>query len=69
MTFQRNFSSYKAPGKDTPRAKAQAVTFLVSARSIDHLTVDGFAHRYHLSAKTAEYLLWREKQRRGLNGQ
>lgn len=56
--------SYKPPGKDSPRALAQATQFLVGARSLDDTTAEWLAHRYSLSLKRAEYLLTVAKQRR-----
>jgi hypothetical protein len=62
---RRKFSSYTVPGTDSPRAKAQAILFLVSARSLDNVTAQSLAHQFRLKAKTAEELLWLEVTRRG----
>ena len=56
--------SYVPPGVDSPRAIAHAVTFLTSARSIEHVTADGLARQYRLKPKRAECLLVQERQRR-----
>jgi Mor family transcriptional regulator len=55
---------YVPPGRDSPRAIAQAQMFLSSARSIDGATVESLARQYRLSEKRAEYLLTIETQRR-----
>lgn len=57
-------ASYSPPGIDSPRARAQAVLFLTQCVKLDHLTVEFLSHQYRLKPKTAEYLLWQEKQRR-----
>jgi hypothetical protein len=65
MTFpRRKFHSYSPPGTDSPRAKANAVLFLVGARSLDNVTAQSLAHTYRLKPATAEQLLWQEVQRR-----
>lgn len=69
MQQRRYHSEYKPPGIDSPRARAQATSFLVGARSIDHVTVDGLARQCRLKAKTAEYMLGRERQRRAGGGE
>lgn len=61
---QRYRPEYKPPGIDSSRAIAQATSFLVGARCIDQVTVDGLARQYRLKAKTAEFMLLRERQRR-----
>ena len=65
MRAGRHFHSYKQPAKDSPKAIASATLFLCGAVSIDHVTAESLAHRYHLSLKRAEYLLTISKQRRG----
>lgn len=64
MRPRRQFHGYSPPGKDSPRAIAQAVMFLTNARSIDHITVDGFARQYRLKPERAQGLLLSEQQRR-----
>lgn len=56
---------YVPPAIDSPRARANAVTFLLNCAKIDDLTADWLAHNKRLKLKTAEYLLWQETKRRG----
>lgn len=62
--MRRHFHAYAPPGKDSPRAVANAVMFLTSARDIGHISAEGFAHQYRLSLKRADYMLTVAKQRR-----
>mgnify|MGYP000445095519 CR=1 FL=1 len=55
---------YSPPATDSPRAIANAVQFLIGARSIEHVTADGLARQYRLKPKRAECLLVQERQRR-----
>ena len=55
---------YVVPGVDSPRAIANAVLFLIGARSIEHVTADGLARQYRLKPKRAECLLIQERARR-----
>ena len=64
MRAGRRFHSYKPPGKDSPKAVAAATLFLCGAVSIEHVTPEALAHRYHLSLKRAEYLITIHRQRR-----
>ena len=64
MRPPRRHFGYTPPGKDTPRAVANATLFLAGARSLEHVTVDGLARQYRLSMKRAEYMLTVAQQRR-----
>jgi hypothetical protein len=66
MRPRRFFSSYQAPGVDSMRAKANAITFLINARTLEHVTAEEVAHRYRLKPATASTLLASEMMRRGL---
>lgn len=65
---RHTFHGHKPPGRDSPRAVAQATLFLTGARSLENVTADGLARQCHLSAKRAEYMLAVAQQRRAENG-
>lgn len=69
MHSRRYRPEYTMPAVDSPRAIAAATMILTGARSIDHLTIEGFAHQQRLKPKTAEYLIGREKKRRADRGE
>lgn len=62
--FKHQFHGYRVPAKDSQKAIASATLFLCGAVSIDHVTPETLAHRYHLSLKRAEYLLTIHRARR-----
>lgn len=64
MRPRAHYSDYTPPATDSPRAKAQAVLFLVGARSLDRVTVEWFAHQYRLKPATAADLLARAREQR-----
>lgn len=56
---------YTPPAIDSPRARANAVTFLLNCAKIDHLTAEWLAHQYRLKPATAAKFLAEEVARRG----
>lgn len=63
---RRRFHGFarKVPGKDSARAKSEAMQFLCGARSLEQVTVDWLTERFTLSPKLAEVMLVQAKQRR-----
>lgn len=59
------FNRYKPPAVDGRKAVSAAVLFLTRARSLDHLTVETFAHTHRLKTATAARLMQEEARRRG----
>jgi hypothetical protein len=62
---RRKHYGYTPAPIDSARAKAMAITFLLNARTLEHVTGAEIAHRYRLKVPTAETLLAAERVRRG----
>lgn len=62
--FARAIHSYKPPAKDGAKAKAGAIQFLCTARSIDGVTVERLAADHRLKPETARAMLAEEQKRR-----
>ena len=56
--------SYAPPGKDSPRAIANAQMLLSSAVSVDQWTPQAFGRQFSLSVRKAEFMLFAERNRR-----
>jgi hypothetical protein len=59
------FNRYKPPAVDGRKAVSAAVLFLTRVRSLDHLTIETFAHTHRLKTATAQRLMAEEAARRG----
>lgn len=64
MKPRRHFSEYTIPGKDSARAKAQAVLYLCAPGvNLRNVNVEWMAHRFNLTPETAADMLARARGR------